>query len=240
MNAPPLNAADVMTANPVTVRPEAALGEAVALLVEKRISGLPVLDADGKLVGILTESDLLRRGETGTEREPRWLEMLFAQPRLAAEYVHAHSRSVADVMTRDVLSVTADAPLEVVVGLMEKRGVRRLPVLDRAGGRLVGIISRADLMRALRRVLAERPGVAADDAAIRERILAEIAAQPWAPSMRNIGVAVTGGKATLSGVILHDEQRRALNVLVAGVPGVTSVDDQLAWFEPVTGGIIPG
>lgn len=239
-----MNAADVMTANPVTVLPETTLAEAVGLLVEKRISGLPVLNADGKLIGILTEGDLLRRGETGTEREPRWLEILFSQSRLASEYVHAHSRTVADVMTRGVLSVTADAPLEVVVNLMERREVRRLPVLDRPDGRLVGIISRADLMRALGRVLAEkdagRLGAASGDAAIRARIRAEIGAQPWAPAMRDIVVTVSGGKATLSGVILHDEQRRALNVLVAGVPGVTSVDDQLAWFEPVTGGIIPG
>lgn len=240
LNAPPLNAADVMTANPVTVRAETTLGEAVGLLVEKRISGLPVLDADGRLIGMLTEGDLLHRAETGTECRPGFLEILFSQPRLASEYVHSHARTVADVMTRDVVSVAADAPLGVVVSLMERREIRRLPVLDRPGGRLVGIISRADLVRALGRVLAEKPAALAGDAAIRERILAEIAAQPWAPSTRDIVVAVSGGKATLSGAILHDQQRRALNVLVAGVPGVTSVDDQLAWFEPVTGGLIPG
>ena len=85
LNAPPLNAADVMTANPVTVRAETTLGEAVGLLVEKRISGLPVLDADGRLIGMLTEGDLLHRAETGTERRPGFLEILFSQPRLASE-----------------------------------------------------------------------------------------------------------------------------------------------------------
>ncbi len=235
-----MNAADVMTAEPVTVRPETTLGAAVALFVEKGVSGLPVLDATGRLVGILTEGDLIRRAETGTERRPRWFEVLFAQPRLAGEYVHTHAQTVGDVMTRGVVSVTAGTRLTEAVRLMEERQVRRLPVLDRRGGALVGIISRADLIKALARALAERPAPPASDDAIRARILAEIAAQSWAPSLRDIGIAVADGTVTLTGAILHDEQRKALNVLVAGVPGVKAVRDELAFFEPTTGGLIPG
>jgi CBS domain-containing protein len=234
-----MNAAQIMTANPVTVRPETPIAEAVSLFVEKRISGLPVLDAADRLVGIVTEGDLLRRAETGTEREPHWLEILFAYPRLAGEYVHTHGRTVADVMTRNVTAVTAEAPLAVIVRLMEDRHIRRVPVLDRPDGTLVGIISRADLVRALGRVLAEQPAPLATDAEIRERILAEIAKQPWAPSMRDIAITVTNGTVELQGVILHDEQHKALGVLAAAVPGVKAVQDELAWVEPTTGGLIP-
>ncbi|HWA79319.1 MAG TPA: CBS domain-containing protein [Acetobacteraceae bacterium] len=234
-----MNAADVMTANPVTVRPDTKLDDAVALFVEKRISGLPVLDAEGSLVGILTESDLLRRSETGTEREPGWLELVFSQPRLALEYVHTHGRTVAEVMTHDVVAVTVDTPLARVVSLMEQRHVRRLPVLDHPDGALVGIIARADLVRALGRILAERPAPLESDEAIRAKILAEVAAQPWAPSLRNLAITVTDGTVELTGVIVHDEQRKALNVLIAGVPGVKAVRDQLVWCDAVTGGLIP-
>lgn len=235
-----MNAAEIMTANPVTVRPETPIGDAVSLFVEKRISGLPVLDPADRLVGILTEGDLLRRVETGTEREPHWLEILFSYPRLAGEYVHTHGRTVADVMTRNVASVTAETPLPVIVRLMEDRHIRRVPVLDRPDGALIGIISRADLVRALGRVLAEERAPPSTDAEIRERILAEIARQPWAPSMRDISITVTNGTVDLQGVILHDEQHKALSVLAAGVPGVKAVRDQLAWVEPTTGDLIPG
>jgi CBS domain-containing protein len=234
-----MKAADIMTANPITVRPDTPLDAAVALLIEKRISGLPVLDAEGYLVGILTEADLIRRAETGTERKPRWLEMLFSQQRLASEYVHTHAQTVADVMTHDVAFVTPDTPLADVVTHMEKRQVKRLPVLDRPGGALVGIIARADLVRALAHMLAERPAPISSDAAIRARILAEIAAQPWTPQLRDLAITVTDGTVELTGIIHHDEQRKALKVLIAGVPGVKAVEDQLIWSDVTTGGLIP-
>ncbi len=235
-----MHAADVMTPNPATVRPDTKLAAAVTLFIENRVSGLPVLDEAGRLVGILTEGDLLRRAETGTERRPHWYETLFSQPRLAGEYVRTHAQTVADIMTRDVVSVTAGTRLIDAVRLMEERHVRRLPVLDRPGGTLLGIISRADLVRALARVLETPPAPLAGDEAIRTHILNEIKAQPWAPSLRDIAITVKDGTVTLSGVILHDEQRKALNVLVATAPGVKTIHDELAWFEPTTGGLIPG
>lgn len=235
-----MNVAAVMTAGPVTVRPDTKLAAAVALFVEKRVSGLPVLDESGRLVGILTEGDLLRRAETGTERQPHWFEALFSQPRLAAEYIRAHTRTVADVMTREVLTVTGETRLADAVRLMEEHHIRRLPVLDRPGGALVGILSRADFMRALACALAGPPAPLASDDAIRARILAEIEGEAWAPSLRNIAITVADGTVTLSGIILHGAQRKALEVLVAGVPGVKDVRDELALVEPTTGGLIPG
>ncbi|MDA8050569.1 MAG: CBS domain-containing protein [Rhodospirillales bacterium] len=233
-------ASDIMTTDPVTARPDTPLGEAVRLFLDKRISGLPVLDEAGRLVGMLTEGDLLRRTETGTEREPHWLELLFSSIRLAREYVHTHGRTVGDVMTRGAVAITAETPLGVAVRLMEARRIKRLPVLDRPAGRLVGIISRADLVRALAMMLAESPASPPSDQAIRARVEAEIAGQPWAPSLRDLTVLVNAGTVTLQGVVFHDEQREALKVLAGSVPGVKGVHDQLSWIEPMTGGVVPG
>jgi len=143
-----MKASDVMSRNILSVGRDAAIAEAIRLMLDNRISGLPVIDTAGRLVGILTEGDLLRRSETGTERHrPRWLEILMGPGRLAGEYVRTHGRKVAEIMTRDLVSVTPDTPLDEIVALMERRRIKRVPVLD--GDTPVGIVSRADLLRAL-------------------------------------------------------------------------------------------
>src|SRR5262249_29574965 len=149
-------------------------------------SGLPVIEA-GKIVGILTEGDLLRRSETGTERHrPRWLAILMGPGRLASEYVRTHGRKVEEGMTRDIVSVTPHAPLDEVVALMERRRIKRVPVLD--ADMPVGIVSRADLLRALARTLEQEPAIADGDDEIRDRILAELAKVHWVP---RDGLAIT-------------------------------------------------
>src|SRR5439155_3001781 len=174
-------ALDVMTRNVVTVGRETSVAEAIRLMLDNNVSGLPVLGDDGKVVGILTEGDLLRRSETGTERHrPRWLEILMGPGRMAGEYVKTHSRRVEEIMTRDLVSVTPDSPLDDVVALMERRRVKRVPVLD--GEAPIGIVSRADLLRALARKLEEQSAASGGgDDAIRERILAELAKVSWVP-----------------------------------------------------------
>src|SRR6516165_2504909 len=152
-------ASDVMTRTVLSVRPDATIAEAIRLMLDNRISGLPVIDEAGRLVGMLTEGDLLRRGETGTERHrPRWLEILMGPGRLAGDYVRTHGRRIGEVMTRDPVSVTPDTPLKEVVELMERRRIKRVPVLD--GDVPVGILSRADLLRALLGALEEKPAAA--------------------------------------------------------------------------------
>src|SRR3984893_12574209 len=126
-----MNASDVMTRNILSVRHDTSVAEGIRLMLDNRISGLPVIDEAGRLVGILTEGDLLRRGETGTERHrPRWLEILMGPGRLAGEYVRTHGRKVEEIMTRDLVTVTPETALEEVVGLMERRRIKRAPVLD--------------------------------------------------------------------------------------------------------------
>ena len=197
-----MNASDVMTRTILSVRPDAVIAEAIRLMLDNRISGLPVIDEGGQLVGILTEGDLLRRGETATERHrPRWLEILMGPGRLAEEYVRTHGRRIAEVMTRDPVSVTPDTPLKEIVELMERHRIKRVPVLD--GDAPVGILSRADLLRGLAGALAAAPAVATSDEEIRERILAELARAAWVPR-DGIAITVENGVVDLNGVILEE------------------------------------
>jgi CBS domain-containing protein len=231
-----LNASDVMTRTILSVRPDATVADAIRTMLDRRISGLPVIDENGRLVGILTEGDLIRRGETGTERRrPPWLEILMGPGRLAGEYVRTHGRKVGEVMTRDPVSVTPDTPLKEVVELMERRRIKRLPVLDRDVP--VGVLSRADLLRAVLGVLAEEPTPATSDAEIRERILAELAKAAWVPR-DGLAITVQDGVVDLNGVILDEKERAALRVAVENVPGVRATEDHLVWVEPVSGTII--
>ena len=231
-----MNASDVMTRNVLSVRPEATIAEAIRLMLDNRISGLPVLDETGRLVGILTEGDLLRRGETRTERHrPRWLEILMGPGRLAEEYVRTHGRRIAEVMTRDPVGVSPDTPLEEIVALMERHRIKRVPVLD--GDVPVGILSRADLLRGLAGALAEAPVAAASDEEIHERILAELARAAWVPR-DGVAITVKNGVVDLNGVILDEKERVALRVAAENVPGVRAVQDHLGWVEPVSGTVI--
>ncbi len=231
-----MKAAEVMTREVVTTTPEAPIEEVARLMIRHRVSGVPVLDAGGKLVGLVTEGDLLRRAETGTERRrPRWLELLIAPGRLAQDYVREHAHKVGDVMTDAVISVRPDTPLAEVVALMESRRIKRLPVLE--GGRLVGIISRADLLRALSELLPKVSAEAVSDAEIRRRVLAEIDKQPWAPRA-SVDAIVENGSVELCGAIIDEREREALRVVAENVPGVKRVRDHLVWIEPMSGMII--
>ena len=231
-----MKASDVMSRNIVSIGRDAAIAEAIRLMLDNQISGLPVIDTAGRLVGILTEGDLLRRSETGTERHrPRWLEILMGPGRLAGEYVRTHGRNVEEIMTRDLVSVTPDTPLDEIVALMERRRIKRVPVLD--GDVPVGIVSRADLLRALARSLEVQPVAVAGDDEIRERILAELAKVSWAPR-DGLAITVVDGVVGLDGVILDEKERDALRVAAENVPGVRAVEDRLVWVEPVSGTII--
>jgi len=230
-----MNAGEVMSRNPIAVSVETGLAEAVRLMLDHRVSGLPVVDGQVGLVGILTEGDLLRRGEIDTAgRRSRWLDLLATPGRLAGDYVRTHARRVGEIMTRDVVGVAEDAPLAEVVRLMERHRIKRVPVVR--DGALVGIVSRADLLRALRRLLVAEAETAADDETIRQHVLAELARAPWAP--RGLAVGVENGVVTLDGVILDEKTRRALRVAAENVPGVKAVVDRLAWVEPVSGMIV--
>lgn len=228
---------DVMTRKTISVRPDAAVSEAVRAMLEARVSGLPVIEAGGKLVGIVTEGDFLRRAETGTARQrPRWLEFLLGPGRLAADYVRTHARRVDEVMTRDVATIAPGAPLADAVLLMERKRVKRLPVVE--GGRVVGILARADLLRALARLGAEASTAPASDTEIRKRLRAELDKQPWA-ARGMVNAVLHKGEVDLWGTVFDERERTALRVAAENVPGVKAVHDHLVWIEPVSGVTLP-
>jgi CBS domain-containing protein len=219
----------------VAVNPETPVAQAVRLMLQDDISGLPVVDRFGRLVGIVTEGDFLRRTETGTERQrPRWLSFLLGPARLAQEYVRTHGRKVAEVMTSHVYGVTELTPLAEIVELLERHRIKRVPVTR--DGKLVGIVSRADLLRGMASFVGEVVPVAGD-AGIRKTLLAELAKQPWFPQV-STNVIVRNGIVHLWGVIFDEEQRQAMIVAAENVSGVKAIEDHLVWVEPTSGLVV--
>jgi len=229
-----MKAVEIMTTGVVTVQPEASVREAARLMWEHGVSGLPVVDDVGRLAGIVTEGDFLRRAETSTElRHPRWLEFLLGPGRLADEYVHSHGRKVGEIMTPEVTTVSEDAPLEEVVKIMEHRRIKRVPVIS--GTKIVGIISRANLVQALARLAQDVAPTRPDDETARKQIMAELTKQPWAPKT-SLNVIVRGGVAELWGTISDEREREAIGVVAENVPGISQVIDHLVCFHPMRGG----
>ena len=227
---------DIMTSKVLSVEANTSVFEAIRSMLQHRISGLPVVNADGALVGIVTEGDFLRRAETATERRrPRWLEFLMGPGRLADDYVHTHTRRVADVMIPDPYTVTEGTPLEDVVRIMEKRRIKRLPVVR--GKLVVGIVSRANLLHALASLAPHAPAPAPTDGVIRERLMAELERQKWAP-LGWLNIVVQNGVVELWGTITDERERRALIVAAQNIPGVKDVHDHVVWIEPTSGVVI--
>jgi CBS domain-containing protein len=227
-------AADIMSRMPVSINKSAMLAEAVRLMSDHRISGLPVVEEADGVVGMLTEGDLLRRVEIGSNGEAAgWFARFFMPGRLAQDYVHTHARHVSELMTLGVISVTEDVALPEVVRLMQRKRIKRLPVLRDM--KLVGIVSRSDLVRALGAVLAGIAG-SADDATIRQSIVASMGRQPWVECP--IDITVQDGQVLLEGYVFDLRQRRAMSVLAETAPGVKSVDNRLICVEPMSGLII--
>jgi len=230
--------ADVMSRNVISIAPEAMVVDAVNLMLSHRISGLFVVDKADNLVGVVTEGDLLRRDELGTERgRPWWLRLLVSPARQAADFTRAHGRHVRDVMTRDVISVADTAPLEAVVATMEKERIKRMSVTR--DGNVIGVISRADLLRALVGMARDVEPVATDNRSIRTAILDALEHQSWAP-MTTLNVTVSKGIVDVWGTIANEAERDAIRVVVENTPGVKAVHDHLVYIEPYTGTVIEG
>ena len=223
-----MRARDVMVRAVVTASPETTVEALARLMINLRISGVPVLDTDGRLVGMVTEGDLLRRCETGTERHrSRWSEPFLSNSRLAAEYVKSHARRVADIMTREVFTVNETATLGEIADLMEAKKVKRAPVIH--DGKIVGIVSRADLLK----VLASGGAETADeeqDRVIRRQLLAELREEKWADAGEG-RVVVTDGIVHLWGIVGSEDERKALRIAAENTPGVRGVEDHME-FAP--------
>jgi len=231
-----MKAKDVMTRHVVSIGPDVTVLQAARLMLQHHISGLPVVDAAGMLVGILSEGDFLRRRETATERRrSRWLEFLMGPGKIASEYTHSHGAKVSEVMTEEVQTVDENAPLEDVVELMERRRIKRVPVTR--GGKMTGIVTRSNLMHAMVSMARAEPTPPKGDAEIRERLLAEIQKERWAPAAM-VNVVVRNGVVELWGAVVDERQREALKVAAENTPGAKGVMDHLVWIEPTSGMVI--
>lgn len=218
-------ARDVMTSPVITIGENATIQEAAKLLIKERISALPVLDEAGKLAGIVTESDLMRRAEIGTERHYSWwLWMLSDARTLASDYVKSHATSVKDLMTPTVITVVPETPLHEIAELFERNHIKRVPVVNLAGD-LLGIVSRANIVQAVASA-GPKLEVSLPDAAIRNKLLDELKQQPWAHAHK-MNVMVSEGVVELWGFVENEQERQAINVAAKSIPGVNGVNDRL-------------
>jgi CBS domain-containing protein len=234
-----MNAGDVMIREVVTVGPDTPVLQIVQLLLARGISGVPVIDDEGALVGVVSEGDLLRRVEIGTEKHRGgWRAFFTGTATLAEEYVRSRGTVARDIMTREVVSVARTTPLGDIAELMEQRHIKRVPVLEE--GRLVGLVSRSNLLRAFASQRAE-PGavVAADDTAIREALLAELGRQSWSRRAENT-VVVTDGIVHLWGLVATPEELRALELAAQGVAGVKAVRNHMIVLSEEPYPLFPG
>jgi CBS domain-containing protein len=218
-----MKARDVMVSPVITATPDTSVGEVAKVLLEHHISAVPVLNSQGKLVGIVSEGDLMHRVEAGTERQRWWLRGLMEADALAFDYIKAHARKVSDIMTRDVITASADTPLNEIAGLMEKNAIKRILIVT--NGQLVGIVTRANLIQAVAstRKALEIP---ASDTNIRDRLLAHLKAQPWAQTGL-LNVTVNDGIVDLWGITNSETERKAIRVAAETTPGVRAVHDSM-------------
>ncbi len=218
-----MHALDVMTPDVICARPDTSLAELVRLMLDNAVSGVPIVE-DGRVVGMVSEGDLLRRAELGMATRPlRWLELLTSSDRLAADYAKSHGRKASEIMTRDVVTVDAATPITDVAHLLEARHIKRVPVTR--DGRLVGIVTRRNLLQALATSLAA-PAADADDRTIRDALYAELQRQAWAtPS--SINAVVTDRVVHLWGIAPDDTVRQAIVVAAENIPGVRGVEDHM-------------
>jgi CBS domain-containing protein len=227
-----MRAHQIMTRPVITVTPETTIVEAANTMLARHVSGLPVVDAAGALVGIVSEGDFIRRSEIGTgRRRGRFLKFILGPGKAATDFVHEHGRKVGEIMTSEPLTITEDSPLEEIVELMEKNNVKRLPVVR--GDKVVGIVARANLLQAVASLARQIPDPTADDDHIRNRVIDELARYDWCPF--GLSVVVRDGIVHLSGVITEERSRQAAIVAAENVAGAKTVHDHLCWVDTMSG-----
>ena len=227
-----MRAHQIMTRPVVTVAPETTIVDAANLMLQRHVSGLPVVDGAGKLVGVVSEGDFIRRSEIGTGRKRgRWLRFILGPGKSASDFVHEHGRKVGEVMTKTPLTITEDTALAEIVALMEKNNVKRLPVVR--GDMVVGIVSRANLLQAVASLARQVPDPTADDDHVRNRVIDALETHDWCPF--GLSVVVRDGIVHLSGVITEERSRQAAVVAAECVEGVKTVHDHLCWVDTMSG-----
>jgi CBS domain-containing protein len=209
----------------ITVKPHASVKEVAKTLVDRRISAVPVVDDAGKLIGIISEGDLMHRSETGTERRYRWwIRLMGGDASLPADYIKAHGCKAADIMTKNVITASPETPLDEIAILLERNSIKRVPIVG--DGQLVGIVSRANLVQALA-AMPKGLETPLSDSKIRDKLLSHLKEQPWAHTAL-LNVTVTDGVVSLWGITGSETERQAIRVAAEATPGVKAVNDHLA------------
>lgn len=229
-----MQASEIMTTDVITVSPATSVFDAAKMLTEHHVSGIPVVDDTGTVVGMLTEGDLLRRVETGTGKpqRSRFGEFLHSTRKLASEYLKENAVRVEDIMTCNVVSVAPTTALSEVADVLERHHIKRVPVIE--NGRLVGIVSRSNLVRALASAVPVDPDAAASDEAIRVAIQRALDGHRWSMATENI--VVRDGIVHFWGTVSSEEERKAILVSAERVAGVRGVEDHLGYpivFAPM-------
>ena len=220
-----MQAADIMNKPVISVGPEMTVKELARVLLEKRVSAVPVIGADGGLLGIVSEGDLVRRVETETEPSSSWwLDLFTTTDTLQHRFIKSHGRRVADVMTKNPVTVQPDAALSEIAALLEAHRIKRVPVV--ANDQVVGIVSRANLLHGL--AAAETPAVpcSTDDRTLREAIQQAISDGAGLGGSF-VNVIVRNGVVQLIGSVNTDREEHAVRVAAESVPGVKSIDNKL-------------
>jgi CBS domain-containing protein len=220
-----MKAIDVMVRDVITIGPDDSIADAAKLIADNDVSALPVVDDDGRLVGIISEGDLMSREEIGAAvHHPWWIEAVTPAATLAAEFAKSHGKRVDEVMSENVITATEDMPLAEIATILERNRIKRVPIVR--GSELVGIVSRSNLVQAM----ASNGGAPSESLDASRSIRAELLSrleneQSWTDfGSRN--VIVTDGKVHLWGLISSEAERKALIALAEGVPGVTEVIDE--------------
>ncbi len=219
-----MRAHQIMSRQVITIDPAASIADAIHTMLVHHVSGLPVVDRTGKLLGIVSESDFIRRAELGTERRHgRLLTFLTGANRAALDYARQHGRKVGEIMTANPATVEPDTPLVEIAALMEARKVHRVPVMQ--GGRVAGIITRSDFLPAVANLSKDVRTMSESDDQIRSAVIAAMEDASWAPCALN--VSVKDGVVTLRGVVASKHARQAAIVAAENVGGVTNVEDDM-------------
>jgi CBS domain-containing protein len=227
-----MRAHQIMTRSVISVTPDTTIVEAANIMLQRHVSGLPVVDETGKLVGVVSEGDFLRRSEIGTQRKRgRWLKFILGPGKSAGDFIHEHGRKVSDVMTTSPVTITEDAALAEIADIMEQNNIKRLPVVR--SDKIVGIVSRANLLQAVTSLAREVPDPTADDDHIRNRVIDALEKNDWCPF--GLNVIVRDGIVHLSGVITEERARQAAVVATENVDGVKKVHDHLCWVDTMSG-----
>ena len=224
-----MQASDIMTRTVVSVTADTKVSEVAATLIAHRISGVPVVDAANRVVGIISEGDLYRRPELGTDQpRRRWIEFFTSNATLARDYVHSHGSMAGDVMSREVVGVSPETPVSEIAELLERWRIKRVPVLD--DGKLVGIVSRSNLIQALACSQPGRGSTPGIDRHIRDDLMHEYANYPWGERIES-NVIVVDGVVNLWGVVDSRAEADALRVAAEATPNVLGVTDHTTTFK---------